>query len=95
MQLQDLIWNIGIVIIGAIYYLYIFETLAKIRKVRKLNLSDWGFGAFQPYRNLFEYKEICERNNENLIWYKAQIYLVYAFVALMIIGFGILFVVNP
>ena len=79
-------WNTGIVIVLASIYLYIFETLAKIGKYRNLNLSDWGFGAFQPFENLHEYRNICERNNETLLWYKIQIYLFYAFIGTGFIG---------
>lgn len=84
---QTFIWDIGGIIVLASLYLYIFETLPKIRKFRNLDLSDWGFGAFQPFKNLHEYKVICERYNENLLWYKAQIYLFYAFVGTSLVGF--------
>ncbi len=91
-MIHDFIWYTAGAIVFASYYLYIFETLAKIRKYRKLNFSDYGFGAFQPFRNMHEYRDICERNNENLLWYKAQIYLLYSFVVVGLLGVLIPFI---
>jgi len=65
----------------ASWYLYVFETLPKIRKRRTIYLRDWGFSAFQPLKNLNEYKNICEQQNESLIWYKAQLFFIYSFIA--------------
>ena len=73
----------AVTIVFASYYLYIFETLPKIRKHRRIYLRDWGFGL--PFKNLFEYKQICEQENKSLIWYKAQLYLIYAFVGIIIL----------
>jgi len=53
--------------------------LPKLRGRRKLFLRDWGFSLFQPIKNLFEYKTICERENESLIWFKIQVFLGVAF----------------
>ncbi|CAB1058291.1 hypothetical protein D1BOALGB6SA_3047 [Olavius sp. associated proteobacterium Delta 1] len=77
----------AITIVFALYYLYIFETLSKIRERRIIYLRDWGFGL--PFKNLFEYRQICEQENYPLIWYKAQLYLIYAF-----LGTIILFVIT-
>ena len=81
-MLNDFLGQTAVIIVLASWYLYVFETLSKIRKYRKLKMRDWGFGAFQPFKNLMEYKQICERNNDSLLWYKAQIYLFYAFLSL-------------
>jgi hypothetical protein len=76
--MHDFFWYTAVTIVFASWYLYIFETLPKIRKRRTIYLRDWGFGAFQPFKNLIEYKQICEQENQTLTWYKAQIYLIYA-----------------
>ena len=85
-MIHDILWYAAGIIVFAFYYLYIFETLPKIRKYRKLNLRDWGFGAFQPFRNLHEYRDICEQNNESILWYRAQIYLLYGFIGVVLLG---------
>ena len=64
---DDILWYTLVFIILAVWYLYIFETLPNIRKRRNIYLRNWGFGAFQPLKNLFEYKIICEQENKNLI----------------------------
>ena len=87
-MLQDILWYIIVFIALAGWYLYIFETLPKIRKRRTVYLRDWGFSAFQPLKNLDEYRDICEEENESLIWYKVQLYLLFSFV-----GIGILSIV--
>ena len=51
-MLHDILWYTIVSIVFASWYLYIFETLSKIRKYRSLYLRDWGFGAFQPFKNL-------------------------------------------
>ena len=66
-----------IVLLG--WYLYVTTILPKLRIRRKLFLRDWGFSLFQPMKNLFEYKAICERENGSLIWFKIQIILIVAF----------------
>ncbi len=66
-----------IVLLG--WYLYVTTVLPKLRSRRKLFLRDWGFSPFQPMKNLFEYKAICERENESLIWFKIQIFLIVTF----------------
>jgi len=66
-----------IVLLG--WYLYVTTVLPKLRSRRKLFLRDWGFSLFQPMKNLFEYKAICEREKEPLIWFKIQIFLIVAF----------------
>jgi len=87
-MIHDILWYVLGFIAFASWYLYIFETLPKIRKRRTIYLRDWGFSAFQPLKNLNEYKNICEQDNESLIWYKAQLYLLFSF-----IGIGVLSIV--
>ena len=87
-MLHDIIWYIILFIVFAGWYLYIFETLPKIRKRRIVHLRDWGFSAFQPFKNLSEYRNICEEENESLVWYKVQLYLLFSF-----IGMCMLFVI--
>jgi hypothetical protein len=77
----------AVTIVFALYYLYIFEALPTIRKRRIIYLRDWGFGL--PFKNLFEYKQICEQENHPLVLYKAQLYLIYAF-----LGTSILFLIT-
>jgi len=89
-MLHDILWYALGITVFASWYLYIFETLPKIRKRRTIYLSDWGFSAFKPMKNLNEYKDICEQENKSLIWYRAQQYLILAF-----IGIAILWILIP
>jgi len=61
------------------WFLYVTIILSKLRKHRKLFLSDWGFSFFQPMKNLFEYKKICQKENRSLIWFNVQVFLLLAF----------------
>ena len=88
--MNDILWSITGIITFVSWYLYVFETLPKIRKHRNVYLRDWGFSVFQPARNLTEYKKICEEENQSLIWYKAQIYLVFAFIGVGLISIFII-----
>ena len=93
-MIQDLLWYLLGFITFAYWYLYLFETLPKIRKRRTIYLRDWGFSAFQTYKNLNEYKEICEQQNESLIWYKAQVYLIYSFVAVGLLSVALVGIIH-
>ena len=88
--MHDSLWYILGLIALASWCLYAFETLPKIRKRRTIYLSDWGFSPFKPLKNLNEYKNICEQENKSLIWYRAQLYLILAFM-----GIGILWILIP
>jgi hypothetical protein len=81
-NMHDSLWYMLGIIAFVNWYLYVFETLSKIRKYRTIYLSDWGFSAFKPLKNLNEYKEICERENESLVWYKIQIFLLFSFICI-------------
>ena len=89
-MLHDILWYIILFIVFAGWYLYIFETLPKIRKRRTVYLRDWGFGAFQPLKNLNEYRNICEEENESLIWYKVQLLLLFSFIVLGVLSIVLL-----
>ena len=92
--IDDISWYTLVFIIFAIWYLYIFEILPNIRKHRTIYLRDWGFGAFQPLKNLFEYKTICEQENKSLIWYKTQIYLLYSFVGVLLLSILTMYIIH-
>ena len=85
-MLHDILWYALGIIVFASWYLYIFETLPKIRKHRTIYLRDWGFSAFQPLKNLKEYKAICEQENKSLIWYRAQLYLLCSFIGVVLLS---------
>jgi hypothetical protein len=93
-MIDDILWYTLVFIIIAIWYLYIFETLPNIRKHRTIYLRDWGFSAFQPLKNLFEYRTICEQEDKSLIWYKAQLYLLYSFIGIFLLSIVTLFALH-
>ena len=78
--MHDYLWYAMGAIVFLNWYLYYFEVLPKIKKYRQLYLRDWGFSAFHPLNNLNEYRDICEKENESLIWYNTQRYSLYIFV---------------
>jgi len=82
---DDIIWHIFGVMIAIDVYVYHFIMLPKIRKNRKVTLADWGFSINQPLLNVFEYRELCEKDKEPIICYKIQIGLLVLFIVLGII----------
>jgi hypothetical protein len=82
--MNDWPWYIIVALALANWWIYISFVLPKVRRNRTIYLRDWGFGIGTPFKTLIEYKELCERDNEPLIWFKVQIFLIFAFV---IIGF--------
>ena len=87
--IENFLWYAAVTIILAYWYLHVVETLPKIRKYRKVYLRDWGFLGLS-FTNLIEYKEICLRENESLLWFKVQLYLIYAFVGIILFSVIIL-----
>jgi hypothetical protein len=88
--MDDLVWNICVSIVITIWIIHVFKILPKVRKTRTIYLRDWGFG-FGAYKVFFEYKALCQKDNESLIWYKTQIYLFWAFI---FIGFILTWVLE-
>lgn len=81
-MLHDILWYALGIIVFASWYLYIFEILPQIRERRTIYLRDWGFSPFQPLKNLNEYRGICEQEDKSLIWYRVQLYLLFAFIGI-------------
>ena len=77
--MNDFLWYLLGFIVASIWFIYVFVTLPKIRENRTVYLSDWGFGLVKPFKTLLEYKELCKRDNEPLTWFKAQVFLLAAF----------------
>jgi len=83
--MDDLVWNICGSIVITIWIIHVLKILPKVRKTRTIYLRDWGFG-FGAYKVFFEYKELCQKDNESLIWYKTQIYLFFTFILICLIS---------
>lgn len=93
-KIDVILWYLLGFITFASWYLYVFETLSKIRRRRNIYLRDWGFSAFQPMKNLKEYRDICEQENESLKWYKAQVYLSYSFIGVVMVSIFLVSVMH-
>ena len=81
--MDELVFNILGAVFVVDWYLYIAIILPKIRKHRKIYLADWGFSLNQPLLNIFEYKKLCEKDNEPILWYKIQIGILIAIVVIL------------
>jgi hypothetical protein len=88
--MHDILWYLFSFMAFASWCLYVFEMLPKIRKQRAIYLRDWGFSAFKPLQNINEYKKICEKENQSLIWYKVQLFLIYSFIVIGLVEIIIL-----
>lgn len=87
--MNDFSWYIIIALAVANWWIYISVILPKVRKNRTIYLRDWGFGIGAPFKTLIEYKGLCERDHESLLWFKVQVFLIAAFI---IYGFLSVFV---
>ncbi len=83
--MRDFIFHIIVSIALLNWCLYILVILPKVRQNRTIYLSDWGFGIGKPFKALFEYKELCERDNEPVFWFKVQVSLIIAFVVFILL----------
>lgn len=76
--MNDFLWHIVFALALANWFIYILMILPKIRSSRTIYLKDWGFGT--PFKNLIEYKELCKKDNESLIWFKIQVAMIFSFI---------------